>query len=172
MLIIYDYLIFSIDDGIDDSDTATPSSSRSTVWQCFDSETTMERDASTGFTIRKKTGKCKICTSAFDIKRGNTSNLWAHLERNHFAKYTQFASQKLQQSRLSTKGTPTSSQPSIKAAFQKGQPYEKNSREQKDRTKVVRDYITSTGRPLSNLEQPKFIKMLKLFDPRYTLSSR
>ena len=149
----------------------TPCSSRSNVWQCFDSEVTTEKDGN-GFSIRKKTGKCKLCSATFDIKRGNTSNLWAHLERNHITKYTQIAPQKLQQTRLSAKVTPKSSQPSILAAFQKSVPYEKNSKEQKERTRAVLDFITSTGLPLSTLEKPKFIKMLKVFDPRYVAPSR
>lgn len=137
----------------------------------------LSKDTATGLDMRLKKAKCKFCKGekgVFTCTRGNTSNLWSYLEKNHYSEYAKIAPSSLQQSRISrisTKKTPHN-QPTISSALRAATPYTTKSREHKLRTDAVLDYITSDGRPLSTVDSTKFIQMSKVFDNRYKLPSR
>lgn len=145
---------------------------KSQVWACFESTAQQSTDVTTGLTIRTKEASCKLCKSKFAIKKGNTSNLWSHLERNHISKYTELATTKMQVSRKVRNDNTCSNQPTIKSIMMKNTPYAKQSAEYRSRTEAIVTYIASNGRPLSTVDSPQFVKMIKTFDPRYTVPSR
>ena len=166
--------IDSIDISLDEPDIieSIPSSSgKSSVWECFDASTEVVKDPSTGFSQYNKEAKCKFCTATFSVKKGNTSKLWSHLEKKHFAQYSKHAPTKLQTNRVNRMRKP-SMQPDIKSALLKGAAYSSQSVEFKKRTAAVLNYIVSDGRPLSTVESKAFLDMLAAFDNRYKLPSR
>ena len=152
----------------------TPRSGKSNVWACFDSKVEMVKDDNTGVFVRKKTAQCKFCSVEISCPRGNTSNLWSHVEKKHKSEYVKHASEQIQKTRIgrSFKAPTVGKQPTITSALMAATPYSTQSREHKERIEAVLDYVVSDGRPLSTVERPKFVKMLKVFDNRFTLPSR
>nr|XP_054757342.1 E3 SUMO-protein ligase ZBED1-like [Lytechinus pictus] len=56
--------------------------------------------------------------------------------------------------------------------FQKSVTYNPSSGRAKELTKAVANHLARDMKPIYTVEEPGFVKMLKAFDPRYTLPSR
>lgn len=138
---------------------------KSSVWKSFTSKTTTQKGKH-GFIELIKTATCNICSKTFEIKRGNTSNLWTHLENHHYAEYAKYkTSSKPEKKSASASGN-------IIDIFKKMTPYAKGSVEYGKRTEAVVKYICQDTKPLSTIDSPSFRALLHTFDPRYNPPSR
>lgn len=140
---------------------------RSAVWQAFD-KLTKQRMVD-GILKNYKIAKCKYCPKEIEIERSNTTNPTSHLETTHYSVWMKLFPNKVPRK---SKSASASGTPDIRHALVKGLPYETDSREFRERTNAVLNYITSDGRPLSTVDSIPFRSMLAAFDSRYKLPSR
>lgn len=123
---------------------------KSQVWNCFTEET---NEAG-------KYAKCNICDKKFEMKRGNTTNLWSHLEKNHVSEYSKYSKSQATKPKVMRDGN-------IQLALSKLMPYDRKSPEYKKKTEAIVKYICGDSKPLSTIDSPRFRAMLSVLDPRY-----
>ncbi|XP_069800972.1 E3 SUMO-protein ligase ZBED1-like [Dendropsophus ebraccatus] len=126
--------------------------------------------------IVQKVVICKHCRKPVIASRGNTSNLFHHLEHNHIIQYEQCMAQKNREAVSDQQQRPTTSKPtkqqSIKEAFTNMTNYEKDSKRWKEITEAISYYIAKDMAPIATVEHKGFKRLMKTIDRRYIVPSR
>lgn len=132
-----------------------PSSFKSTVWSHFGFSVKYDEQGTK--TVSKQNTVCKHCFATLGYSSGNTSNMMAHLRRNHPG--------------INLSGTRpiTKTQQSIPAAFQ--QQYSTHSEKHKSITRGIGVYIAKDMQPYSVVNDRGFRFLMKLVEPRYSIPS-
>lgn len=123
--------------------------------------------------------RCKKCRIKVKTGDSSTSNLRHHLNQHHPQEYAIINSQypqrtsKLTNVRECDNSASSSVESSpIAAAFAKSAQYNTDSNNWKSLTEAVTFCIAKDAMPISTVERPGFLHLLKQFDPRYTPPSR
>ena len=122
----------------------------------------------------------KKCNTKVKAGDSSTSNLRHHIKQHHPQEHVLITSQAPQRTSISTNvhgETSKSSSPSVEsypiaAALSKSSEYSRDSNKWKSLTEAVTFCIAKDAMPLSTVERPGFLHMLKQLDQRYTPPSR
>ena len=125
---------------------------------------------------------CKLCKIKVKAGESNTSNLRHHIKQHHPQEHALInISQNSQRTSILTKAheseKPTSSSVSaemfpIATSFAKSTEYKKDRNKWKSLTEAITFCIAKDAMPISTVERPGFLHILKQFDQRYTPPSR
>lgn len=123
--------------------------------------------------IEQNEVKCKHCRETVSTIKGNTSNLFQHLEHSHVTEYEQCMAQKKTEAAAAAPKRPAkTTQVSITQAFTNATQYQKDSRRWKEITDAISYYIAKDMAPIATVERSGFKHLVKTLDRRYTVPSR
>lgn len=116
---------------------------------------------------------CKCCRAKVIASGGNTSNLLHHLRHNHPVEYEDCLKHRSASSpQCQSKASTSTTQTTLRGAFEKGTLYDKKSKRWNEITNAVTFHLAIDMVPLSTVEKRGFREMVKTLDPRYVLPSR
>lgn len=116
---------------------------------------------------------CKTCNTMVATTRGNTTNLYSHLQHKHKPLYEEVhASNSSKQAGGTQSLTPKIKISSIEQSFAAVTPYEKHSKRHKEITGGIARYLTKDMIPMSAVSGAGFVDMIGILDRRYQIPSR
>ncbi|XP_018584685.1 zinc finger BED domain-containing protein 1-like [Scleropages formosus] len=144
---------------------------KSKVWKYFGFDTDAD-----GCILHWKKIYCRICMAQIAYS-GNTSNLSYHLEKNHPDEFCEFVKSNTEQMREAfatafSKLKPESSQQFSQDTIVMKQTSGYEIRKHNDLTSAVISFICEGMYPVSVVEEPSFIALLKTADPRFVPPTR
>ncbi len=114
---------------------------------------------------------CKECSAIVSTPKGNTTNLFNHLKRNHIQQYEMVRKNKAAQSQ----SRPTCSQTkqtSIQATLFNATPYQTTSPRHKEITDAIAFQLAKDMAPVTSVAKDGFKKLIQTLDKRYSVPSR
>lgn len=111
---------------------------------------------------------CRICSKVVATKKGNTTNLHAHLKHNHPTQFSQLG----KKSSTGDAEPSSSRQSTLTEAFGRQGKYKRSSAKWCALTESVVRYIATEMMPFNIVEKPAFKEMLQTFDRQYELPGR
>ncbi len=105
--------------------------------------------------------KCKVCAKVYKMKKGNTSTIWRHAEKNHSKEFKE----------MTTKHDycKQGHQPTVFQALKKeGYFYPRNSLRKKDIDDMLIEMIVRDLQPLSIVTDEGFRKFCRTMNQRYS----
>lgn len=118
---------------------------------------------------------CKTCRTSVSTSRGNTTNLYQHLQRYHRKCYDECMAKKSAESDECTSSQPprpTSKQTSIAQALESCTPYDKSSRRYGEITDAITRYLAKDMVPINAVTKDGFKHLILTIDKRYCIPSR
>ncbi|KAK7898280.1 hypothetical protein WMY93_019133 [Mugilogobius chulae] len=116
---------------------------------------------------------CKICEAKISVKRGNTSNLRAHLSTHHPAAAARLPKPVSGCRGAASAGTGgTCRQLGVAEAFARVTTYNRDSNRHRSLTAAVTRYLVEELVPFQTVEKPSFKSMLRKFDKQYDLPGK
>ncbi|XP_056437049.1 E3 SUMO-protein ligase ZBED1-like [Gadus chalcogrammus] len=110
---------------------------------------------------------CKICRKSVQVKRGNTTNLRAHLSSYHPSIAARIATQGSGAAHVGA-----SRQLGVAEAFSRVGKYSRDSDRHKRLTGAVTRYLVEEMVPFSTVQKPSFKSLLEKFDKQYELPGK
>ncbi|XP_054470282.1 E3 SUMO-protein ligase ZBED1-like [Anoplopoma fimbria] len=110
---------------------------------------------------------CKICRKTVQVKRGNTTNLRAHLSSYHPSIAARIATQGSGAAHVGA-----SRQLGVAEAFSRVGKYSRDSDRHKRLTGAVTRYLVEEMVPFSTVQKPSFKSLLEKFDRQYELPGK
>lgn len=123
----------------------------------------------------KRSVSCKLCKMKVKAGDSNTSNLRHHIKQHHRQEHVIInSSQNSQRTSTSTERHESENNElsPLAAAFAKSSEYKQDSSKWKSLTDAVKFCIAKDAMPISTVERPGFLHILKKFDEHYTPPSR
>ena len=111
---------------------------------------------------------CKICRKSVQVKRGNTTNLRAHLSSYHPSIAARIATQ----GSGAAHHVGASRQLGVAEAFSRVGKYSRDSDRHKRLTGAVTRYLVEEMVPFSTVQKPSFKSLLEKFDKQYELPGK
>lgn len=115
---------------------------------------------------------CKICGKTVQVKRGNTSNLRAHLTSYHPAIEARLPAPPPPAAHRGATHAGASRQLGVAEAFARVTKYSRDSDRHKRLTGAVTRYLVEEMVPFSTVEKPAFKSLLQKFDKQYDLPGK
>ncbi|XP_042903549.1 E3 SUMO-protein ligase ZBED1-like [Parasteatoda tepidariorum] len=127
---------------------------------------------------------CKLCSKTVGSKSGGTSNLTSHLKHHHPLKFRELNTSSKQLTRstipaidvddpsapVDAKQNPSESVKKWQKTMLDFQPLD--SKSSKNCTEAVAKFIATSMQPFATVENPKFIEMVRVLNPKYKLPGR
>ena len=115
---------------------------------------------------------CKLCQQSLSYK-GNTTNMIVHLQYRYAAEYSELVIPiKSKATGFKSSALRNSGQSSIEDSFKRMTPLSRSSSRWKALINAVCYFVAKDQHPVATVNDPGFIRMLKIFEPRYIIPDR
>lgn len=116
---------------------------------------------------------CKTCRTSVSTSRGNTTNLYQHLQKHHRQLYDECMAKRPTDENISSQPPRlTPKQTSIVQALESGTPYDKSSRRYSEITDAIASYLAKDMVPINTVTKDGFKNLILTLDKRYRIPSR